>query len=207
MSTISVSLTDFVDFLIRSGTTKATKVKEIKYRTGYTPATDYWRTLREGLKEFHRLSKPIEFLDVIPKRVRNNDSKRAAYIQVLESYKKVIRNKSIEWFDPPSHKWVSGDLSVHINPELGLVINGHPHLVKIYFKENSERLDTKLETNTLPLIHHLLTECADECPPKTSMSVFNARKGQLKIQKKLTPEAENVVHAEAASFITLWNRL
>lgn len=207
MNTISISLTDFVDFLIRSGTTKATKVKELKYRPSYIPAADYWRPLRQGLKEFHRQSKPIEYLDQIPKRVSNNESRRDTYIHVIQGYKKIIKNKTIEWFDPPSNKWISGNLTININPELGLVINGRPHLVKIYFKENSERLQTKLETNTLPLIHYLLNHCAAECPDKTVMSVFNARKGQLKLQRKIISEAENVAHAEASSFVTLWNSL
>jgi len=49
-----ISLTDFVDFVIKSGTPKLTKVRAIKNRPEYEPAIDYWRQLREGIKDFHR---------------------------------------------------------------------------------------------------------------------------------------------------------
>ena len=50
-----ISLTDFVDFVIKSGTPKLTKVRAIKNRPEYEPAIDYWRQLREGIKDFHRV--------------------------------------------------------------------------------------------------------------------------------------------------------
>lgn len=49
-----ISLTDFVDFVIKMGTPKLTKVKAVKNREEYEPAKDYWRQLRKGLQSFHK---------------------------------------------------------------------------------------------------------------------------------------------------------
>ena len=42
-----ISLTDFVDFVIKAGSPKLTKVRELVNRGGYSPAFDFWKTLRE----------------------------------------------------------------------------------------------------------------------------------------------------------------
>jgi hypothetical protein len=48
-----ISLTDFVDFVVRSGPAKVTKVREIRERGPYAPALDFWKPLREGIVSFH----------------------------------------------------------------------------------------------------------------------------------------------------------
>jgi hypothetical protein len=41
----SISLTDFVDFVVATGTSKLTKVRQIKRRPQYHPAFDHWKSL------------------------------------------------------------------------------------------------------------------------------------------------------------------
>lgn len=53
-----LSLTDFVEVVSKAGTPKATKVRAIKHRPAYNPATDFYRPLRAGLSRFHKQNRP-----------------------------------------------------------------------------------------------------------------------------------------------------
>ncbi len=57
-----ISLTDFVDFVIKAGPPKLTKVREIKTRVEYSPKLDFWKILRDGIRDFHRTGQPLEGL-------------------------------------------------------------------------------------------------------------------------------------------------
>lgn len=48
-----LSLTDFVDFVHKSGTARATHLRQIKERPDYEPAFDFYRPLRNKLAEVH----------------------------------------------------------------------------------------------------------------------------------------------------------
>jgi hypothetical protein len=118
-----IYLTDFVDFVIRAGTPKLTKVREIKTRPDYSPAVDFWKPLREALVEFHKNGKPFDDLTgtiADPNKLRR-------YPDAIRAYRKFSRNKQIEWFEPPSGVWNAPDLRVRVNPELGLRLNGHDY--------------------------------------------------------------------------------
>lgn len=52
---IEISLTDFVDFVCKSGSAKLTQVKKVKYRDDYSPATDFYKALREGIIQIIRM--------------------------------------------------------------------------------------------------------------------------------------------------------
>lgn len=57
---IEISLTDFVDFVCKSGTAKLTKVRQIKERDDYSPKTDFYKALREGVIENHETGEEQE---------------------------------------------------------------------------------------------------------------------------------------------------
>jgi len=66
---IELSLTDFVDFVCKSGSTKLTKVKQIKNREDYSPATDFYKALREGIQDIHRKNGKKKELKIILEKV------------------------------------------------------------------------------------------------------------------------------------------
>ena len=55
-----ISLTDFVEFVNKIGPPRLTKVKEIKTRPAYSPAVDFWKPLREAIRDFHKTGKPLD---------------------------------------------------------------------------------------------------------------------------------------------------
>jgi hypothetical protein len=48
-----LSLTDFVDIVSKSGTPKSTKVAQVKHRPPYSPATDFYKPLRDEITQVH----------------------------------------------------------------------------------------------------------------------------------------------------------
>lgn len=109
---------------------------------------DYWEQFREGLQDFHRAggSKKSD-LDRIVAAVQD-PKKFGRYSTAIEGYKKFLGRKGIEWFDPASDEWKLDELSVKVNPVLGLEIDVIPYLIKLYFKDESptkNRVEVVLE--------------------------------------------------------------
>lgn len=52
-----ISLSDFVDFVMKAGIPRATKVRQITERKPYEPAIDFWKSLRDGLRDYHKNAK------------------------------------------------------------------------------------------------------------------------------------------------------
>lgn len=197
-----ISLTDFVDFVIKSGTPKLTKVREIKNRSDYEPAFDFWKQLRNGIQSFHKSgsTKKNELDDAVgmvadPKKMRR-------YAQALTGYKRFVGRKKIAWFDPPAEEWPHDDLIVRLNPELGLKIEGRPYVVKLYFKDESptkHRLDVVLAMLSVVL--------GPKAQTGTTMAVLDVSKGKLITPTRTVPDVMVLAQAEAASFLQIWNTI
>lgn len=196
-----ISLTDFVDFTLRTGMPKLTKVREVMNREVYNPATDFWKPLRDGIVKFHREEKTIDFLDALA--TKQTDSKKLGrYPEVISAYKKFLGRKQIQWFDPPKSQWVMDDLAISINPELGLTIKDQPYIIKLFFKEDS------INKRRSEIIFHLMEEeLRSTAPEKAIMAVFDMKQGKL-IPSKGSPENISIVlEAEAKTFMSIWNKL
>lgn len=205
MGTI-ISLTDFVDFSIKNGQSRRSKVKEIKSRNEYHPATDYWKRLRDGITEFHKKSYSMDYLDSIVHDA--NDKKKDNYRIVIDRYINFLGKKSIEWFDPQKEVWAFAELGIRVNPELGLIVNGKPHVIKMYFKEDQCKPDTVLNKRRLESIFYLLE---DRIKPfhsnEVHLSVLNAKTGKLITQTKPVDGIKEILESDALAFMHLWNRV
>lgn len=196
-----ISLTDFVDFVIKSGTPKMTKVRELRSRDEYEPAKDFWRTLRLGIVEMHASGLPKAHLDGVLNNL-TDPRKVSAYPSRVAGYKTFLGRKTLSWFTPARDVWISGDLKVRINPELGLNINGADYLMKLYFKE--EKLDQRRVDTALYLMDHVLR-------PKVSanvvLGIVDVSEGRMFPSKGLTTNFLPLLRGEAQSFVTIWNSL
>src|SRR5690349_10930040 len=76
-----VSLTYFVDFVLRSGTPKLTGVREYKERKDEL-STDFYRSIREGIIGMHRRGECEAALDVVLS-AQNDDKRRRIYPHVV----------------------------------------------------------------------------------------------------------------------------
>lgn len=196
-----ISLTDFVDFVIKSGSPKLTKVREVKGRDDYHPAFDFWKPLRDGIVAFHESGTTNKkSLDDIVADLKDK-KKVVRYRDCVKGYKKFLGKKNVKWFKPQSAVWQSSDVEVRVNPELGLVINGVPHLIKLHFK--AEVLSKARVSCVL-----LLMDQALKSPKKgVSYAVLDVPKGNLYASGTPDLTLLPLLVGEAASFANMWQQL
>lgn len=198
----TISLTDFVDFVISAGTPKLSKVRQVKSRGDYQPAFDFWKQLREGIVDFHAThSQNKNDLDHLVNRLAN-PGKVAHYSDCIRAYKRFLGRKKATWFPPPQGRWRPRPLEVRINPELGLRINGVPHIIKLYFK--SEPLSARRVDIILLLLHVVFHQQAQA---GTQFGILDVPRGRLYATAAPAQTLLPLLRGEALSFISIWNSI
>jgi len=196
-----MSLTDFVDFVIKSGTPRITKVRQIKTRGDYDPAADFWKPLREAIQTLHRQGEDKSVLDRMLADL-TDQKKKTAYPPLVKAYKKFIGAKDIEWFDPPGATWTYQQLSVRVNPELGVRIGDAPHVIKLYFKREP------LSKRRVEAILYLMA-CTLLGPShaKRVIGVLDVPQARLIAPTIAVPNLDLLLQSEAAAFVEIWRGL
>ncbi len=200
-SLIEISLTDFMEFVNKSGGSKMTKVKEIKYRPGYNPSTDFYKPLREGLIEIHQNLKSKKDLKNILDSLTDK-KKIDNYPIAIEGYKKFWGRKTISWFAPPFCHWRIGDLGVRINPELGIEFGGIFYAVKLYFKP------TKLTKDKVSQILSLMEDqLRGHTEPEVVFAVLDIKNNKFFSNDGKDTSYVPLLQGEARSFETIWKKV
>jgi len=193
-----ISLTDLVDIVSKSGTPKATKVAEVKTRPDYMPAFDFYKPLREAIIDTHQLMKGkkaiLEFYSSLA-----DQKKRTNYPPAIDGYRKWWGKKDLLWFEPPKASYASNGIEVAVNPELGLRINGTPHVIKLYFK--AEPL-SKLRVDLITVL--METVLRPKCKNGEKMAVLDVRNAKLFLLSAPLAPTKAVVDAELAYISALW---
>ncbi len=195
-----LSLTDFVDIVSARGTPKATKVRQLKRRPTYDPAADFYKRIREGIVEAHQADQGKVCIDRTMTGL-TDQKKITAYPPIVAGYKKWWGKKSLVWFYPPNVLYSKHGVDVAVNPELGLEIDGTPHLIKLYFKADP------LAKNRVDIITHLMAITASgtcPSPSPTVMSVLDVRRGKLISPTVPITGLTGILDAELAYIATLW---
>lgn len=201
---VKVSMTSFIDYTLRPDSQKLSKVREIK-NFKYSPAIDYWKLLRDEIisinqdgKSTARLSRILNLLD---------KKKQLNYQKAIKGYVKFHDQNELLYFDPPSATWEYESLSINVNPELGLYINGEPHLVKLYFKEHTTAAEIQLNNSRAEEIAYLMWETFhNSFPIKSKMSILNVSKGQLVTPEIKRKDQKASLEISAHSFLLYWEK-
>ncbi|MGS2764629.1 hypothetical protein [Sinomicrobium sp. M5D2P9] len=196
-----ISLSDFVDYVSKAGTSKFSKVKEISRREDYHPALDFWKILRDAIIDLHVEEKNKKELDKILEEL-NDKKKINRYPELVEQYKSFLGRKKTEWFKPPSKEWKYEELRVRLNPELGLEINNKFYVIKLWFKAE------KLSKNKADLIILLMNEKLKSKKYEDAIfAVLDIGNKKLYDNTKLTSSEFSLLEAEALSFMKIWKSL
>ncbi|OCS84996.1 hypothetical protein B1A98_16770 [Bacillus badius] len=181
---------------------KINKVTEIKNQGDYHPAKDHWKQLREQIRYCCENGLSFDLLDNLPLSV--HERKVNSYKEAIRSFKKFVRNKEISWFDPPKSHWnYSDQIVVRSTPELGLIIDGVPHLVKLFFKGNTEKIT---ERNIKPILNLMVTSTREhECPENTVVCVLNIKNSKLHVERNASPAVLKALKYEALTFRNIWD--
>ena len=200
---VQIGLTQFIEFSTKGSSAKLNAVRKIKYQDDYHPAKDYWKQLRDGIIKFHEENLDLEFFDYLLEGI--DEKKKKNYKHSISQYLSFIKKRNIEWFSPGKSAWFTDDFSVRSSPELGLIIDGEPHLVKLYFKGKSEKIDIRNIKSTLTLLSSSTYDKSHQ--PSVNKSVLNLQNKKLYINSELNEELLLALKSEAGQFMFLWNNI
>lgn len=192
-----VSLTYFVDFVLKVGTPKLTGVKEFKEHR-YDHLTDFYKPLREAIVDMHEKGRSDRVLDDFLLTL-TDERKRRIFPDLLAGYRKFLGSASMKWFTPPHTAMTVGDLEININPELGFEIGGTPHLIKTYFRGEP------LAQKRVNVVLGLITAALGATRPGTVFSMLDVKNARVYTLKSApNPRLGLLLRGEAASFSTIY---
>ncbi len=197
-----ISMTDFIDFVFKTGTPKQTKVKQLKERPAYEPQFDFWRKARDGIVDFHRSGKKNKKqLDAILNGLTDK-KKINRYPEIIAGYKRFLGRKDIQWFDPPRTDWQHLTLNIKVNPELGLIINGTRHIIKMYFKKEDIS-----KAKTQAVLYLMESSLKSHSKPKDVYCMLKVANGKIVAGEPPLPDMNPLLLGEASSLLAIWNSL
>lgn len=191
----SISLSYFVDFVLTSGTGKLTSVKQLKQGKDER-FTDFYRPVREAIIDMHEKGLDSGVLDDLLASLVDPREKRI-FPKVVSGYRKFLRQGKTTWFEPPMRDYPLGPISVRVNPEVGLLIDGRPHAIKLYFRGDP------LSPQRIMVVNQLLANALGSTWPGTVFSVLDVRRAKLYPYRPRT-EVVHLLRAEAASLSSLF---
>ncbi len=196
-----VSLTEFADFLLKTAGPRQTQVIKMKHKEPYSPALDYWKQLRDGIIKHHtKGEKDKSQLDILADRAHAN--KKANYAAAVKGYQKFLGKKDVTWADPLRGDWIYKELTVSVNPELGLELDGAWHLIKMYFK--GDKLTQSKVDAVLQLMHQTLGE---EGGNGTKFSVLDVTGSKLFSHNPKKKDLKALLESEGDGFLSLWDKV
>lgn len=193
-----ISLTDFVDIVSKSGTPKATKVAQVKNRPEYDPSQDFYKPARDCIIQTHQKNGDKAELRRMLAALRD-PKKQVNYPDLVAGYSKWWGRKTLKWFAPPSETYAAHGIEVSVNPELGLLVNGERHIIKLYFKGET------LSKNRVDVVTHLMEHrLRPRATAGERMSVLDIRNAKLIAPTVPIRGLSGILDAELAYIAALW---
>ena len=197
-----ISLTDVADVASKIGSPKITKVAQLKARasTGYSPAFDFYKQFREGVVAIHkRGGKPIE-LDEILFQVTEK-RRRESYPSLISAYRRWWDGRDVSWLAPSSAVFEHAGCTVPINPELGLLVDGKFHVVKLYLRTDP------IAQIGVDVVAGLMQSTLRDAHPDADFAVLDVRKGALRYGRMREDRLLALTSAELAFISSIWSTL
>ena len=197
---VHITLADFLDFVSKSGSSKLSKVKRLKHRPPYRPSFDYYRPLRESIAAVHRACGDRAAFDhILADAMPQELPVRAELTEVASAYRAWWGRKQLGWFEPPRIIWTQGDIAITINPDVGLILDGRPHLLKLWFR------DVPLGKRGLDVVFQLMEDATTGLvPPGTEVGVLDVRRSRLFTPTIEVPNASAWLNGEVAYLSAAW---
>jgi len=193
-----IVLSDFVEIAHASGLPKAAKVAEIKHRGPYDPRCDFYKRLRDRVELVHQQGLPKPSLQEVLDGLR--DRKKAKhYPELVRAYMKWWGRKQLRWARPPRGRFSESGIDVLVNPDVGLVLEGRPHYLKLYFKNE------RLSKSRVAIVTQLMElSLRDKVPADAVFGVLDVRRGRLIPAGEATMTLSACLHAELAYIASVW---
>ncbi len=200
---IKVSLTEFMNYVNKSGSAKATVVVTAKSRReeDYQHFKDYWLLLRNKIKSVHQKGGTPTDLRELMETI--NEEKRQNYNEAIEGYCRFWGRKNIEWQTPPRKSWSIGNVRVELNPELGVKFKDKTMFIKLFINSDSS-MDKRHADLILALME---TELRDKVKDDAIFAILDVKRGKLFEYRNTDRTLYALLKAEARGFEELWYEL
>jgi hypothetical protein len=168
-----ISLLTFVDYYYTPSLHKDAKMQE--FGQNYGREKDLYKIIRETIIRTHKKN-------LLPTALNQalvgltDQTKIKHYPLIIDAYKEWWGNNNIKWLKPPKAPYIRHGVQISVNPELGLVINGTPYLIKLYFCQPI--FQPMWAHMTISLMSHVLTQFCND-PEITKMAVLDVRREKL----------------------------
>lgn len=191
-----VSLTSFIDYVLKAGTPKKTAAKKIhrEIESPYRPLEDYYKQLKDALAVGLSKGDLSKELEVTCASVSAN--KKANYQALKNGILAAVKPKYYSdsgYFVPRKLKYKNGNIEISLNPEIGLRIKEKPTVVKLYTK--SEKLSTDR-------IGTLLCMMREAYPKAYQVAILDCRNGKIYEYQDKMGELNDLLKAEITSLTT-----
>ena len=191
-----ISLPRFLDFVARGGGPRNSPKMNCGGRPPDIRYADFYGRFRQRLVTMHRKGEPVAVLYRLAKE--SPPQKRRGYLDLAIAHARWCAGRSFRWFQPPRITMPCPGASLTVNPELGLFINGHPHLIKLYFKKE------ELIPAGVKLVCRVLRNvCEAVAPTGCSMGVLDLRRSALLVHDAVDPELDRLLAEKLAELATL----
>jgi hypothetical protein len=191
----SISLTYFVDFMLTSGPSRITSARNIKQGPDER-YSDFYRPVREAIVDMHRMGLDTRVLADLLSSLEDPREKRL-FTKAVIGYGKFLRqHPKLTWFEPPRVDHQLGSVAVRVNPELGLLIAGQPHAIKLYFRGES------LSPRRAVLVNEILDSALAATWPGMVLGVLDVRNARF-FPHKPKAAVNRLLRAEADSLASL----
>ncbi len=123
--------------LLLRGKPKITKINNIANRGDYQFFKDYYLPLRTAIKGLFIHKRHISYLFDVARKQKES-SKKINFEKVAGNFKDWQSGKNITAYAPPKGYYNYQQTSINCNPELNVVVNGMPTLVKLHFNASDK---------------------------------------------------------------------
>lgn len=204
---VKVSLTQFLTFNATVSTSaKINYIEKIKQNTDYSPAFDYWKELREAIKNCLQNKEPIESLLDVSSHVRVD--KQSNYLNESKRMIHFVNNHDIQYFETGHATWSSksGQLVIAASPELGLTIDGKDYFIKNYYKKRNK--NQKVTAKNIQSTLALMNLAKQENPiPNIQCAVLNLQNEKLLTNPLVSPATKLALDVDADTLVNIWNTI
>jgi hypothetical protein len=195
-----VTLTDFATFRRSSATRRGTIARKCCFRTEYRVEQDFYKRVREKIKALPGRNGDLSELVEVPALV--SEKRRGHIRKAVDGFVRWVADNDITFFRAPRGLWEHQDVQVRVNPEVGAVINGVPHLLKVnYTATPTEPADAEMMAQ---LMHRT---CGRLAPRDCRMGVLDVRTGTIRALARPTARLDAVLEGTAAELSSLWNQV
>lgn len=164
-----LGVAEFSMIAVTTGNPKKTKIRKVVNREPYAFYKDYYLNLRTAIKSLFTQKRHISYLYDVSRK-QSNPTKKAKFERISSVFKDWQSGKNITAYTPIKASYSYSNTEITCNPELNVVLNGQPRLVKLHFNEAE-----KMTRERANIICVLMQEAINE--PNYQYSVLDLTTG------------------------------